>query len=428
MEYFLSTFWSALELIALHFFWNAFLEVNRSKRFYLFTFAAAWIFTLIYLNIGLPDIYEQAISIMMLAAIAIICYRGSIVRKILLVILFYVLGGIIDSAILYGTCAVLGTSLSELVWRKLTYGVVSTAIKLIIIFLAWLLYRLRRIHARESIRQKWLLLTIPFPAVSLGMLAVVFHSNREIGDLSVISVCFSIMLAVANIAIIYLFDLMEQSTAETKKLALLKQQMEIQTSGILALEKNYRAQRKAIHEHRNQLQTILDLLSADEHNTAKSYIQQLQGMQTTRIFTVNSHHPIIDAVLNQKYQQAQEYDIDVRMQVNDLSSVTIATDHLVVLLSNLLSNAIEACLQLPDRRIIQCSLILTDSLYLSVRNTSLPVEIKGNFIPTTKEPKENHGYGLPHIAVILNQLQSEYVLSCEDGWFEFAAEIPHNPV
>jgi sensor histidine kinase regulating citrate/malate metabolism len=49
-------------------------------------------------------------------------------------------------------------------------------------------------------------------------------------------------------------------------------------------------------------------------------------------------------VLNQKYQQAQEHDIDVQMQVNDLSSVSIYTDHLVVLLSNLLDNAIEACL------------------------------------------------------------------------------------
>ncbi len=426
MEYVLSAFWAALELIALHFFWNAFLEINRSMKIYCITFSVAWVLSLLFLNIGIPDIYEQALSFTMFIALALICYRGSFVRKILFVVLFFALVAIVDTTIVYGISAVLGISLAELVWRKVTYAVAVSVGKLIIIFLAWILCRFRKVRAHEPIRQKLLLLIVLFPTVSLGMLAVVFHSNREMGDLSIGSVCFSIMLAFANIATIYLFDLMEKNASETKKLALLNQQMDIQTNSILSLEKNYRAQRKATHEHRNQIQTIHDLLLSGKYDAAKSYVQQLQGMQTTRIFTINSHHPIIDAIMNQKYQLAQEWDIDVCVTVNDLSGVSVPTDSLVVLLSNLLDNAIEACMHLPQNRIIQCSILYTDSLYISVRNTSFPVEIKDNFIPTTKEPKEDHGYGLPHIDFILNQLHAEYVLSYEDGWFEFATEIPRN--
>lgn len=426
MEYVLSAFWAALELIALHFFWNAFLEIKRSKKIYCITFSVAWVLSLIFLNIGIPDIYEQALSFTMFIALALICYRGSFVRKILFVVLFFALVAIIDTTIVYGISAVLGISLAELVWRKVTYAVAVSVGKLIIIFLAWILCRFRKVRAHEPIRQKLLLLIVLFPTVSLGMLAVVFHGNREMGDLSIGSVCFSIMLAFANIATIYLFDLMEENASETKKLALLNQQMDIQTNSILSLEKNYRAQRKATHEHRNQIQTIHDLLLSGKYDAAKSYVQQLQGMQTTRIFTINSHHPIIDAIMNQKYQLAQEWDIDVCVTVNDLSGVSVPTDSLVVLLSNLLDNAIEACMHLPQNRIIQCSILYTDSLYISVRNTSFPVEIRGNFIPTTKEPKEDHGYGLPHIDFILNQLHAEYVLSYEDGYFEFATEIPRN--
>lgn len=426
MEYFLSGFWSGLELIILFFFLGAFLEIRRSKNYCLLAFASAWISTLVYLNIGLPDVFEQAASVFTLAVIAFVCYRGTALRKILVVVLSYTLGAVTDSIILYGTCTVLGVSLSELIWRKMTYVVAATSGKLITIFLSWLLFRLCQMRTHESIRQKWLLLTIPFPVVSLAMLAVVFYSNRNIGDLSISTVFFSIMLAAANIAIIYLFGLMEKNTAAAKTFALLNQQMDIQTSSIMTLEKNYRAQRKATHEYRSQLQTIHDLLILDNKDAALSYIQQLQGMHTTRIFTVNSHHPIIDAVLNQKYQQAQEYNIDVQMQVNDLSCVSITADRLVVLLSNLLDNAIEACLRLPDHRAIECSMILTESLYLSVRNTSLPVEISDSFIPTSKEPKADHGYGLPHIDFILNQLNAEYALSYQEGWFEFATEIPHD--
>lgn len=426
MEYFLSALWAALELIALHYFWNAFLEVKVSRKRHFISFAAAWIFSVLFLSIGIADTYERAISFAMFITIAVVCYQGSLARKILVVILFFVSGSVIDSAIAYGTSAVLGISLSELVWRKATYAVVVTVGKLIVIFLAWIMCRFRRTWAHEPIRQRWLLLTVLFPAVSLGMLVFLFHSNRETEDLSLGSLCFSIMLAFANIAIIYLLNLMEKNAAETKWLALLKQQMDIQTNSILALERNYRAQRKVTHDHRNQIQTMYDLLLAGEYNAAQSYVQQLQGMQTTRIFTINSNHPIIDAVLNQKYQLAQEKDIDLRVSVNDLSGVSIPTDSLVVLLSNLLDNAIEACLRLPDNRVIQCNIISTDSVYISVRNTSIPVEIKDNFIPTSKEPKEDHGYGLPHIDFILKQLQAEYVLSYEDGWFEFATEIPQN--
>lgn len=426
MEYFLSAFWSILELITAHYLWCAFLKVKCSKQRYFIAFFSAWAFTLIYLCVGLPDQYEQIISLFMLAAVILVCFHGSLLRKILFVLLFFFMCGILDTAFLYGTCAVIGISLSQLVWQKMTYTVVVTISKLVAIFLAWLLHRMRKIRSYEPVQKNWLLLTIPFPAVSLGMLAIVFNSNREMGDLSINATILSAFLAISNIAIIFLFHLMERSNAETKKLALLNQQMTIQTSGIMALEKNYRAQRRATHEYRNQLQTIHDLLITENMQAALSYIQQLQGMQTTRIFTVNSHHPIIDAVLNQKYQIAQEYDIDVQMHVSDLSGVTISADHLVVLLSNLLDNSIEACLRLPDHRAIECNMILTDSLYLSVRNTSLPVEITGHFIPTSKEPKEDHGYGLLHIDFILNQLRAEYALSFADGWFEFAAEIPHN--
>lgn len=426
MEYFLSALWSALELVALRLFWSSFLERKYSNKFCNLALLAAWFSSLIFLNIEILNPFEQILSFVMFIVISLICYRGSFFRKLLFVILFYISAAIIDTALVYGTSAVLVISLSELVWRKTTYSIVVTVGKLIIIFLVWIICRFRKRRVQQSVRPKWLLLTIPFPAISLGILATVFRQSREAGDLSIGALLFSIVLAFANIAIIYLFDLMEKTTNESQKMALLNHQMAIQTSGIIALEKNYRAQRKAIHEHRNQLQTIHDLLLTGNNDEALSLIQHLQGIQSTRIFTVNSRHPIIDAVLNQKYQLAQENGIDVQMQVSDLSCVKISADHLVVLLSNLLDNAIEACIKLPDHRTIECNMILSNSLYLSVRNTSLPVEINDNFIPTSKEPKQDHGYGLPHIDFILNQLHAEYALSYQGGWFEFATEIPHD--
>lgn len=424
MEYVFNALWALLDLVFFYFCWEAFLPSSKSPKRKVITITIAWVIGSVYTCFISTQIPKMFLSFLLFYFVSSYLYKGAWYQRIICIILGYTISGIVDVLAVYGVSFLLGVSYSEFVWRKTFYVVTVSLGKLISLLLAWTIWKIRKPYPYHAIQKKWLLLTLLFPAVSLVMLAVIFDSFQARQDLSLGALVFSIFLAVANIAIIYLIGIMERSTRQIQENALLQQRMEIQTEGIESLEKNYRAQRKIIHEHNNQIQTIHDLLVSGEYDAVLSYVQQLQQTQTTRIFAVNSHHPIIDAVLNHKYQLAQEKDIDIHITVNDLSGVSLSTYSLVVILSNLLDNAIEACVKLPQDRMIQCSLLLTDSLYLSVRNTSAPVEIKDNYIPTTKEPQEDHGYGLTHIDYILKQLHAEYVLSYHDGWFEFAAEIP----
>lgn len=388
--------------------------------------AGVWLFPAAYTLIGLNADFGRIISFAVLTLACFLNYRGPLLQKILLIILPYIFGVGLDTAALYGTGLLLGISVEALVWRKTTYALVVTGEKMIFLLLAWTVHYIRNRKKAEILRSKWLFLSLLFPVVSFTVLLMLYYEFRQQSELPMGLVVINVLLMVSNIAIIYLIRLMEKSTAEAKKLALLHQQMEIQTGSILALEQNYRAQRKATHEFHNQLQTLQSLIDSGSFGQAQEYIAQLQGTHTTRIFSVSSHHPIVDAVLNHKYQLANEKGIDVSVQVNDLSGVSLDTNHIVVLLSNLLDNAIEACLRHDGQRIIQCSILASDSLYLSFRNTSEPVEIRNNRIPTTKEPPQDHGYGLDHIDHILNLLHGEFIRSYSDGWFEFAAEIPLN--
>lgn len=424
MEYLISAFWSLLELIALHYYFQSFLSPKTTKKIYILTVFCAWFLPIVYTWSGVFSSFMHFVSLGMILFVAIFNYKGSLLHKVATCVLAYVFCAIIDIAILYGASSVLAVDFAELSLSKVTYTLVCTIGKMLSILIAWLFYRIRKKRTTETLQHKWLLLTLLFPTVSFVIITTLFHEYRGQADISLGPVIICAFLLLANIAIVYLIQLMEKSASESKKLALLNQQMEIQTSSILALEQNYRAQRKATHEFQNQLQTIRSLIASGDYSNAQDYIQQLQGTQTTRIFSVSSHHPIIDAVLNHKYQLANDNDIEVRIQVNDLSGVSIDTNHMVVLLSNLFDNAIEACLRHDGERIIHCSILASDSLYISIRNTSVPVEIKNNHIQTTKEPREDHGYGLAHIDLILNHLHAEFIRSYSDGWFEFATEIP----
>lgn len=425
MEHVISAFWSALEFIQFFLFWRTFLPTKASKKTSTLVLLLAWLFTFTYMNIRLSQVLKSCISIIVYLTIISLLFDGSWFRRIFVVIFGYVVSGMIDTLFVYGISSFLGLSLEEFAWRQLFYVATVTIGKLFSIFIAWMLQHYRLFRNFQEIEKKWLMLSLLFPIVSLAMLITVFEGYKGDGDLSGRALLFCGFLAMANIAIIRLINIMEQSTKNAHETALMKQQMEMQTDSILALERSYRSQRQATHDYRNQLQTIHDLLTSGKTATALQYVQELQGMQTTRILSVNSHHPIIDAILNHKYQAAQEQGIDVQVQVNDLSRIKLGTDILVVLLTNLLDNAIEACVRLPSERAIQCRIIATEIIYISIRNTSFPVTIVNDHIQTTKEPKKDHGYGLSHIQYILNQLNAEFTFTYEHGWFEFVAEIPH---
>ena len=211
--------------------------------------------------------------------------------------------------------------------------------------------------------------------------------------------------------------------SEDNDMLLLRQHMEMQRESMTALEANYRMQRKSAHEFEHHLQVLRDLLARNETEAAQDYLDRLKKNRSIHSMSVSSNHPVIDVILNQKYQTARENEIKMQIRVNDLSAVTIPTDSLVVVLTNLLDNAIEACRRLDGYREILCSVLYEDGLYISIRNTSQEVAVVDGKIPTSKADSLSHGFGLLSVTYMLEELGAEYTFGYEEGWFHFAAEI-----
>ena len=336
----------------------------------------------------------------------------------------YIFIAAIDATAVNGMCGLLHIDYNTFVWRKLSYFTLITAEKLFATFLAWLLYRFRKKGNLGEQHHKWLLLSSLFPLVSAVMFVLFFYNLPRDEDAPASILVFSGIMIIANIAMLYVISAIEKAAMHEQETRLLKQQISIQAENYSALKNNYSVQRKATHEFERHIQVLRDLLDRKEYDSAKKYVRGLQANRALRLFCIHSNNPVIDVVLNQKHQLAQENGITMRVQVNDLSSIPYQTDEVVVLLSNLLDNAIEACLRLDGRREILCSILKEDSVYISIRNTSNPVVIVNNEIPTSKPDATAHGFGIPAVKYILERLKSEYTFDYKDGWFQFVAEIP----
>ena len=425
MEYVITAVWVFIELCSLLVFLRSFLPQHRNNTHCLVSLLIMWLIMSGYSSVGPSNSTRQAVTIGLAIIWSFYMFKGSWYSHILVVILSYIFSGAFDVAVVYGASALWGISYNDLMWRKLLYTAVGTIAKLVYLLFGYLIYRTRRRHGSPALHGIWTLLTVLFPAASILMMAIVYNTYQNNTDLSVGAFVSSCALVVANIAILYLIHTMEKRTTEEKELMLINQQMSIQEKSISALEKSYRAQRTATHEFHHHLQTIHDLLINNEQEAVTDYVKQLQDLQTTRLLCVNTRHAIIDAILNQKYQAAKELNIEVEFQVSDLSCISIDTTVLVVLLSNLLDNAIEACQQLSQNRIINCTILANETIFLSIKNSSAPVKIVDGLIETTKIPKEEHGYGLITVKHILSQLKAEHTIHYENGVFQFAAEIPN---
>lgn len=136
---------------------------------------------------------------------------------------------------------------------------------------------------------------------------------------------------------------------------------------------------------------------------------------------------IVNAILNTKYQEAISKHIVFVFKVNDLSRIGIDDEDLVVVLANLLNNAIEACEKCEEKKIIKFKFMVEDELIiLSVKNTyNQPLVYDNDEIRTSKtvEP-EAHGVGIKNIIRIVEKYEGEYVIQDNDKEFYFSLIIP----
>ena len=424
MEYIITPIWVLLDYLTLAVFSNSFFGLRHSIKASILITILMWCVTSIF-AVYLPDGYTYRIlSIMFTFLLLSLLYRGTLLRYILCVTVGLIFIGIIDIAFTYGVCILLDISYSNFVWKKMLYSSTVTTAKLVEVLLSYIFLKYHQQKKIGSIQRRWLILTFLFPASSLVMMIIIFLSFQDAQDLSISAFIYGLIMSIANFAILYLINIMEKRTKEEQQVTLLNQQMEIQSKNIVALSQSYQNQRRVTHEHLHQLQTIVELLDHGEEQAIRQYISEIQGARRTATLNINTHNPVLDAILNQKYQWASENGIKMQFQINDLSEVTIGLNELVVLFSNLFDNAIEACLKLPANRAIYCHIVKGESLFISIRNTSPSVEIVNGLIETSKEPKHEHGFGLLNIRHILSELSAEYAYHFKGGWFHFVAEIP----
>ena len=99
-----------------------------------------------------------------------------------------------------------------------------------------------------------------------------------------------------------------------------------------------------------------NLLKNKKYQELERFIDESNSDTAGKIDKIDTNHVIVNSILNTKYREAREKKIVFVVKVNDLSTLKIKDEDIVLILSNLLNNAIEAC-EKSERPVIKVKIM-----------------------------------------------------------------------
>lgn len=190
------------------------------------------------------------------------------------------------------------------------------------------------------------------------------------------------------------------------------------------VENMYTKMRGWRHDYRHHIQTLKVHASRDEMDEIRQYLDMLDDDLTNVETVVRTGNRITDAILNSKLSLAREKQIQVKAKTNIPVRLSIPELDLCTVISNLLDNAIEACMELPpERRLIRIYMEMKGNyLYMALTNTTAGGKKK--HFATTKGA--GRGLGLSRVDEVVKKHGGYLTRASEEEAFSTEVLLPQN--
>ncbi len=190
------------------------------------------------------------------------------------------------------------------------------------------------------------------------------------------------------------------------------------------LERKNANQKKILHEYKNTLTCIKSLVHKNEYSNLTRYVDNISTDIMLAEDYVSTGNTLVDVLINSKYEKALSQNITVVLKLDYLADLKIKDEDMIVILSNLLDNALEHCITLENKeKLIVLNIKQQEKLKIVIRN---PIEsevvVKDRVIKTTK-PGNNHGIGLSNVRDIVEKYNGNIYIDTDDGNFDYLIEI-----
>ncbi|MCM1282901.1 MAG: GHKL domain-containing protein [Muribaculaceae bacterium] len=241
-------------------------------------------------------------------------------------------------------------------------------------------------------------------------------------------VYIAIGIPVINFIICYLIYSVMKKEVQLREHIIFRDKLKSETAMYRSISENLERQQKRTHEYKNQIAAIRALAADGKLSELNTYLEKIDNNLQLRTNAVDTNHVIVNAILNTKYREAVEQGTVFVLKVNDLSKLKMEDEDIVTILSNLLSNALEACGKCKGKeRIVKLKFVLENGqCVISVKNSMevKPVMEDGRFLTSKGEEAGEHGIGVRNIVEVIEKYNGRYVIDYDGEFFQMVILIP----
>lgn len=275
-----------------------------------------------------------------------------------------------------------------------------------------------------------IMVTIAYGVMS-ALLSLILSDSMAGMQLAVIFSWLFILLCVcATLCFSYITAKYQEEKTQNEMLAMCNSMME---KNYQRLHASQQATARLIHDFNHHLGALRELARQHESNEISEYIDSLLEIHYRGLPMCKSGNDVINAIINYKVGQAQEYHIKFQYRIDvDVPPLLHSVD-LCSILANQIDNAFDACKQIDDhsQRIVDVHIWQnSDNLFLfQVMNKVECDPFKQNpELQSTKTDNSHpHGLGVKCIKDTAEKYNGALVNNYHDGRFFSTVFLDLNP-
>lgn len=390
---------------------------------FLSLFTGAMICEILVTYVGIPEHFSLLCFVVIFTVISCKILNGGFLEKVLLSALLYfaIIG--INIAVLTSFSHFLTAKYSELI---ATTGIIRililTITKVILYFATILVLRFKKERGLFLNKTEFITIITTFLiTASVGL------SVREMLRTDKLSPTLSLYIAFCMVVLnVLLFSFLVRISQVNKKemeMQILHMQLEQQEKSMCETDLRYEQISTIRHDMKNYISCALMLAENGDYDHLKEYLSELSSAKLSETHQyIQTESRVLNAVLNNKLSIAAENNIETECVITGKLGKIREID-ISILFSNLLDNAIEACVKNNIPSTININM-KENSSYLVIRITNTYDEDTLGSNPslqTTKSDKPNHGFGLKSVTDITSKYSGSINFKQENN--KFIAEI-----
>ena len=365
-----------------------------------------------------------AVNIVTLAIISI-NYRTTMSKRILCVVFSYIIFFTVETLV----CAITGyynySFLEHGCYNNvLGQSLIKVCTFVVVIIISYLKSMKNNVKVHFS---SWLA-TIFVPVATVYMEFTVLVQE----DSTKFQACLSITIVlILNFVCLYMYNSLVafyQSKMNEKlheyEIEQMKNQNQIQLNHYKELDKKYQESQKVIHDIKKHLYTLRQLSDINSEK-AENYCRLIEEGMDSLVIGFHCTNQIVSIVMSQKIAVAENENIKVNTDVEDLTLDFISDVDITAIFANLWDNAIDACVKVAeDKRKISFSMNQSCGFVMIRMKNSYNDKLlcKGGKYLSTK--KNHKGVGLSIIKTAVEKYNGLVVTESDDDAFSVEITIP----